>query len=376
MTLFKKLRFTFLSFTVSTTALLAQTHQIKGTLGQQKNKAIQLVGYTALHDTLIAHTVTDSLGRFELSYPKKYVGAALLQIKEVSAVIVLLQDENFDIEWSDISNFNSLKFLNSKTNQTFSEGYQLYQESQKKLVGINYLIDLYPLESEKISWLQKEKQEQELTYQRFVDQLSDRNYAKFYLNLRKTISNLTQKNKNDETTLIQIQKEFETYDFSNKQLQNSGILKDYIDQYFAILISKKVSEQEQIKDINYLLTKLNSNTALKQEVSRHLFNYYEKHNLQKQAEFIALAMLNQSNCKLESSSLQVYEQYRKLAIGNTAPDIKLENNKTLKQLSNKFKLVVFGASWCPNCQNDYPSLVGAYKRVKDKTDLEIIYIYQ
>ena len=46
----------------------------------------------------------------------------------------------------------------------------------------------------------------------------------------------------------------------------------------------------------------------------------------------------------------------------------------LKNLPNKYKLVVFGASWCPNCQTDYPKLKDKYALLKANYDVEIVYI--
>ena len=85
-------------------------------------------------------------------------------------------------------------------------------------------------------------------------------------------------------------------------------------------------------------------------------------------------MLNQSNCQLSSKSTQLFEQYRKLAIGNTAPDIDLGNGKLLSTIDKQFKLIVFGASTCPNCQTDYPSLMGIYNQLKNKYSLDVSYI--
>ena len=105
----------------------------------------------------------------------------------------------------------------------------------------------------------------------------------------------------------------------------------------------------------------------------------EKKGLTEASEQIALAMLNKDNCQLSDKQTDLFEQYRKLAIGKTAPNIVFESKETsdkqdLKSLPNPYKLVVFGASWCPNCQTDYPSLVGKYKKLKEKHDLEVIYI--
>ena len=85
-------------------------------------------------------------------------------------------------------------------------------------------------------------------------------------------------------------------------------------------------------------------------------------------------MLNNESCTLNEKSTALFEQYRKLAVGNTASDINLGSGTTLKKLKNKYKLVVFGASWCPNCQTDYPSLLGKYKKLKESHNLEIVYI--
>ena len=74
-----------------------------------------------------------------------------------------------------------------------------------------------------------------------------------------------------------------------------------------------------------------------------------------------------------------------MAKGKTAPNIefKVERGKlkgeslkfkNLKSLPNKYKLVVFGASWCPNCQTDYPKLKEKYADFKAKHDLEVVYI--
>ena len=35
---------------------------------------------------------------------------------------------------------------------------------------------------------------------------------------------------------------------------------------------------------------------------------------------------------------------------------------------------IFGSSWCPNCQDDYPVLLENYQKLKDAFDMEIIYV--
>jgi thiol-disulfide isomerase/thioredoxin len=91
-------------------------------------------------------------------------------------------------------------------------------------------------------------------------------------------------------------------------------------------------------------------------------------------------MLNQPHCELTEKNINLFEQYRKMGIGSTAFNISLKNKqkaskiKDLKSINSTYKLVVFGASWCPNCQIDYPKWKENYVALKEKFDLEIVYI--
>lgn len=77
---------------------------------------------------------------------------------------------------------------------------------------------------------------------------------------------------------------------------------------------------------------------------------------------------------LEEKCQNLFEQYGKMHIGNKAPDIDLGNGKRLSLLDNDYKLIIFGASWCPYCQEEYPKLKDAYRQLKENYNLEAIYI--
>jgi thiol-disulfide isomerase/thioredoxin len=141
------------------------------------------------------------------------------------------------------------------------------------------------------------------------------------------------------------------------------------------LYQDKDSIDSKSKEANTIWLKTLKNQPIKQqEIAEFCFTLLEKKGLTKASEHIALSMLNNDNCQLNDKQTDLFEQYRKLAIGKTAPNINLNNQKNLKELKNTYKLVVFGASWCPNCQTDYPSLIGKYKKLKENHDLEIVYV--
>ena len=89
-------------------------------------------------------------------------------------------------------------------------------------------------------------------------------------------------------------------------------------------------------------------------------------------------MLNNQSYGIDHKHEALFEQYRKMAKGKTAPDIVLGNaTKPVAKISDmksKYKLVVFGASWCSKCQEDIPKLKTYYEDWKTLYDLEIVFI--
>jgi hypothetical protein len=77
------------------------------------------MGFLGTKDTVLAQTKTDASGNFLLHYPKKYTGAATLQVKEMTSLIVLLNNENLEITWADFKDFTGVKFTNSTENEVF-----------------------------------------------------------------------------------------------------------------------------------------------------------------------------------------------------------------------------------------------------------------
>lgn len=354
----------------------AQT--IQGTFSQAKEKEIVLKCYDGFTEKELSKTRTDSLGKFSVIYPETYVGVALMQIDNTKSVIVLLNKENFEMQWENLQDFNSLKFINSKENDLFATGITINQEVEQKLVGLKYLLPLYKNDNVNQNWYQNEINIQEQMFEKFIENLPKDSYVKDYLIYRKFIADmqLTQERYKELARVNQHQKSFEKLDFSNQALWNSGLLKEIFICYYQVLElyqDKEIIIKKSI-DANSIWLKALANNSLRlQEIAEFCFTLLEKKNLTQASEHIALAMLNKNNCQLTDKQVNLFEQYRKLAIGKTAPNIVLNQNN-LNNLNNKYKLVVFGASWCPNCQTDYPSLIGKYKKLKETFDLEVVYI--
>ena len=371
----------FVTFLLLFNFIIGNTQTIQGTFPQAKNTEIVVKSFSGFDEKELAKNTTDSLGNFSIAYPKTYKGAVLLQLQNASSVILMLNHENFEMQWENLKDFNTLNFINSFENDAFAKGIIMNQEAEQKLAGLRYLLPLYKNVKTKESWLKSEVNIQEQTFEVFIKSLPKASFAKDYLTFRKFLGDvqLTNERYKEIDRVKQHEIAFNKIDFADDALWQSGLLKEILINYYQVLglyQDNEVIIKKYIEANNVWLKTLENQPIKQQEISEFCFTMLEKKGLTKASEQIALTILNKDNCQLTNKQADLFEQYRKLAIGNTAPNIvlNLKNQNDLRNLKSNYKLVVFGASWCPNCQTDYPSLVGKYKKLKEKHDLEVIYI--
>ena len=109
-------------------SLLSQNqYTLKGNLNKTGPYEVLLKGFTVLGDSVIAKTFTDTEGNFSMQYPATYKGAALLEVKDKKSVILLLHNEEYEIKWDDIEDYNTFSFSKSPENLAFSQGFALAQ---------------------------------------------------------------------------------------------------------------------------------------------------------------------------------------------------------------------------------------------------------
>jgi len=355
----------------------AQIQTIKGSFPQLKGNEVLLKGYDGFNEKELSKTQCDSMGRFSLTYPMSYTGAAMLQIKDAKSVTLLLNKESFDIQWSNMEDYNTLSFAHSTENDALSKGIEVHQQAEQKLAGLNYLLPLYKMQAEKYQWLTQEIAVHEKLFQQYIDNLPATSYAAYYLKTRKFVTDMGQSAKKDNGRTVQHEAYFKTLNFNDNRLWHSGLASELLAGIYQLLATSE-DTNKSLTHINAAtdswIKSLSTNTLKQQEVAEFCFKMLEQRNLVGSSEYIAKAMLNQSDCQMDEKRTNLFEQYRKMALGSTAPDIELTNGLKLSKINKKYKLVVFGASECPNCKSDYPSLSGYYRNTKDKYDIEFVYI--
>jgi len=142
------------------------------------------------------------------------------------------------------------------------------------------------------------------------------------------------------------------------------------------------------KDMNlstdFLLKSIATNEKILNELTKYLFEYFEKHSLFQASEYLALKVLNQKNVTLNANLMNQLESYRSMKIGNIAPDIifsgevlksgfEIKTPTRLSEISSNYKVVIFGASWCASCSEEMAQLLPLYSKWKSK-GLEVIFI--
>jgi thiol-disulfide isomerase/thioredoxin len=367
---------------------MAQLHfSIKGIVPQAATKEIRLKGFSMSDGIVLASAIADEKGVFSLDY-SNYSGAALLEIRDSKSVIVLLNQENFEIQWDNLEDFKSLKFVNSSENDAFLKGISIAQQSDGALLGLKYLKPLYESETEfqksskiKVDWINNEIGLKEKAFPNFLATLPKQSYVVYYLTIRKLLQDIPLTAERFIERLPDHEKQFNALDFNDSRLLQSGLNKELLESYFVMLetygdlniVSKHVTTS-----VEKILLSLDKNPILKQDVAEFLFRLFEKRSLFTNAEHLALTMLDTQNCVMDAKHEALFEQYRKMAKGKMAPEIIFENAtkqiEKLSAISSKYKLVVFGASWCSKCQEDLPKLMPYYQDWKTKYNMDIVFV--
>ena len=223
----------------------------------------------------------------------------------------------------------------------------------------------------------------------FLAGLNPNTYVIYYLPLRKLVSSVS--------TIAQYRTEeipaaiasFRAIDYTDPRLQKSGLLGHVIDSHFwliensgrsldSVYIGMKISIDIMIENLLADEKKLN-------EISEYLFKMLEMRSLFDASEYLALKLLNKKSCTINNDFAAQLESYRAMKKGNTAPDFFFNKDcvapgygaaeipKKLSDIQSKYTVVVFGASWCPQCPQELSQIDQMYEKWK-KTNIEVVFV--
>jgi len=378
---------------IYSTIVSAQT--INGNISVLADQPIKLEGFNGLETYPIAASTCDSMGNFTLTYTMADYGVGYLLSADNKPLIVILSGEDIRIEGKALSSLETIRVIRGQENQWFGQYAKEHPKREQALSAWDYLEKIYALDS-LFSIHQSPKQEIEKEKRRikkedatFLNQLPKDSYVSWFLPIRKLVSSVS--------TVAQYRTEeipatiaaFRNMDYTDIRLYKSGLFKDAIESHFWLLENSGRSLDsvyiEMKISIDAMMQNLIQDDKILNEVTDYLFNLLERHSLFQASEYLALKVLNETSCTIDSDLAKQLESYQAMKKGNIAPDIIFGgstkfpgyssnlNPEKLSEIKSKYTIVVFGASWCPKCTQELPEIMKLYSKWKSK-GIEVVFV--
>ena len=377
-------------YLITTPFIFSQT--ISGNFSQLNNQPIKVEGFIGLKMYAISSTITDEKGNFKLNYSKSDYGVGYLIASDNKPLFILLSGEDIVITGEALNVPETIKITRGQENLYFEQYAKEHPRREQAMSAWGYLEKIYTLDSlfssQKIpsQAIQVEKIRIKKEDLAFLSSLPNDSYVKWFLPTRKLVSSVSTIAQYRTEELPETIDAFRKLDYTDPRLYKSGLFKDAIENHFWLLENSGKSLDnvfEEMKlSIDAMLVKLATNEKIFNEVTDYLFDLLEKHSLFQASEYLALKVLNEGSCTINSDLANQLETYRAMKKGNIAPDMIFNpsffvnpNKIVAKQssLKSNYTVVVFGASWCPKCKEELPEIAKLYSKWKSK-GVEVVFV--
>src|SRR5690554_1115989 len=380
----------FIKAIITTAVLMLSNYSfsqtISGKLPKHKDQKISLYGYNGFEAVKLSSDLLNEAGDFSLSY-KNYSGMGYIETEDNSLFILILNEQHIDIKGSHLKETSNVSFNNSLENEIFNKYAVEHKQREDALAGWKFLLPKYqntPLFKQNkniTNTIQEEIERIEQQDLDFLNNIPSNTYASWYLPLRKLIDDIPLSAQRYTQRIPKNISDFRNINFNDEKMIHSGILKDLIESHYWLIENSGTSTDSMYvqmnKSTNILINNIIENNLLLNKVAGFLFHLLEKRSLYTASEHLALKLLNQKNCKINDGIEKQMEAYRVMKIGNIAPEINFEGKKlmmgseikqelSISDLSSDYTLVIFGASWCPECAIEIPKVKAHYVKWKLK----------
>lgn len=380
----------FIIFNLFYINLFAQS--ISGSFSNVSNKIIKLEGFNGLKTYTISESSMDEKGNFLLKYTKFNHGVGYLISSNNKPLLVILNGEDIEIKQEALNNSETIKIIKGQENLWFEQYAKEYPRRENALSAWSFLEKIYisdtlfSIQTIPTKAIQDEKNRIKKEDINFLESLPKDSYVKWFLPTRQLVSSVSSIAQYRSEEIAVTIKSFRKIDYSDPRLYKSGLLKDAIESHYWLLENMGEPIDTVYKEMNistdYLINSLTKDEKKFNEITNYLFDLLERHSLFQASEYLALKVLNEGSCTINSDLARQLETYRAMKKGNIAPEIIFEKSNFSKQtnsinklseIKSKYTVVVFGGSWCPKCKEELPEIVSLYEKWKSK-GVEVIYI--
>jgi thiol-disulfide isomerase/thioredoxin len=369
-------------------------NSISGNLSQLKSQTIRLVGFNGFGIYTLDSTQVNEQGDFKLTFSDKDLGMGYITAADNKPYFVVLAKEQIQIKGEVLSAADGIVILTGNENKAFVNYAKEHAKREQALSAWDYLQKIYlgdalflsqkTAQASILSEIQRIKKQDAA----FLTNLPASSYVTWYLPVRKLISSVSVVAQYKTEEIPATIAAFRSINYADSRLYKSGLLRDALESHYWLLENRGLALDTIFKDMNVstdvLLKSVSKNESLYNEITKYLFDYFEKHSLFQSAEYLALKALSQKTIPLNSNLSKQLETYRIMKIGNIAPDIlftgdivkngsAINSPTRLSELSSKYKVVIFGASWCTACSEEMAQLLPLYKKWNAK-GIEVVFV--
>jgi len=367
---------------------------IAGNFSSIKGQTIRLMGYQGAEIYIIDSSMVNAKGNFELHYSDAKLGMGYLLSSGGNPYMVVLEKGKVQITGQTPADASTVVVNSGEQNKLFVQYAVAPGKTKQALSAWIYLKNLYEsdtlFKNQAISKLAITNEIDRLNKvdNDFLNSIPSNSFMSWYLPVRKLISDVQSVANTRQQEIPATIKAFKNIDYTYPLLFSSGLFSDLLESQFWLIQNSGLDQAEKSKEIStsvdFILASVSKNEKLYNEFANYLFQNFEKNSLFDASSYIALKALNQKEINLNNSLAFKLESYRKMKVGNMAPEIEfngevyvymelINNIKRLSDIKSKYKLVVFGGSWCPQCKAETIQLIMRYNKWKAK-EVEVVMV--
>jgi peroxiredoxin len=360
---------------------------IAGNFSSIKGQPIRLMGYRGADFYSVDSTVVNEQGNFELHYSDTNLGMGYILTNENKPYMVVLEKDKVQLIGQTPTDASTIVINSGEQNKLFVQYALAHGKREQALSAWVYLKNLYEsdtlLKNQVISKLAITKEIDRLNKvdNDFLNSIPSNSFMYWYLPVRKLVSDIQPVANSRPQEIPATIKAFRSINYAHSNLYSSGLFSEVLESQFWLIQNSGLDQAAKSKEMNtsvdFILASVSKDEKLYNEFTKYLFQYFEKNSLFDASTHLALKALNQKEIILNNSLAFKLESYRKMNIGNTAPEIEFKgevyvykelvnNIKRLSDIKSKYKLVVFGGSWCPQCKAETMQLIMRYNKWKAK----------
>jgi thiol-disulfide isomerase/thioredoxin len=367
---------------------------IAGNFSSIKGQTVRLMGYRGVGEFTIDTAVVNAEGNFELHYSDANLGMGYLVSSESNPYMVVLEKGKVKLTGKTLSDATNIFINSGEQNKLFVNYALTHAKRDQALSAWGYLKNLYELDTLfKNEYATKSSITKEIDHLNKVDNdflqnLPPNSFMYWYLPIRKLVSDIQAVIRTRPQEIPATRKAFRSINYADPLLYTSGLFSDILESQFWLIENSGLERTMLVKEMNTsvdsILASVNKNEKLYNEFTNYLFQYFEKHSLFASSEYIALKALNQQEMKLSLALVNRLETYRKIKIGGIAPKIEfkgdvyvnrelVKNINSLSDIKSKYKVVIFGGSWCSSCRSEVIQVIPHYETWK-KQGIEVVIV--